>query len=180
MQRLKRRHRLDPGINGWIVTTATRNYWRVAHWYEVEDLIQDGFLCYCICNRQYGQVVEQAHFMSLFKRTFINHIHDLADTRKRTPEKTLTLIEGSDKEVDTELQRLAPAVQEEATFALLMKQLPAEFKLMIDRLLSAEPPPLLSYVSGQRETTSQYLARLAGVNPEVRNIEKELRSYLNP
>jgi hypothetical protein len=40
-------------MRGFIVNTAKENYWRVAAWYDLEDLIQDGYMCYYKCRQRY-------------------------------------------------------------------------------------------------------------------------------
>ncbi|MFA5699618.1 MAG: hypothetical protein WC954_07810 [Sphaerochaeta sp.] len=82
---------LDEGMKRWIVATAYRNHWRVAAWYDLDDLIQDGYLSYHKCATKYDRLIrkrkpkkeDRRNFMALVKRTFENHIHDLASKRTR-------------------------------------------------------------------------------------------------
>lgn len=84
---------LDEGLKRWIYRTAHRNYWRVSRWYDLDDLIQDGFLCYQKCAHKYRRLQrkrkprkdDRRNFMALVKRAYENHIHDLAS--KRTVQK---------------------------------------------------------------------------------------------
>jgi len=91
----------DAGLRGWLKTTAVKEHWRVASWYSVEDLVQDGYVCYCKCRDRYTLAVPQPgdrpdgyahqnlftdqpnekqrkHFMSLVQRAFYNHIYTLS------------------------------------------------------------------------------------------------------
>ena len=43
----------DAGVRGWIVKTAYKHYWRVSSYYEFDDLVQDGYLCYAKCLRTF-------------------------------------------------------------------------------------------------------------------------------
>jgi len=78
---------LDKGMRGWLVTMARKNYWRVAAWMDLDDLIAEGFLAYAICRAKYDdRVANKRHFMALVQITFINQITDLANDRTAQPE----------------------------------------------------------------------------------------------
>lgn len=73
---------LDQGARQWIYKTACKNLWRVSTFYELDDLIQDGFMCFALCREKYSQRVENSkHFMSLLQTVFRNHITDLSNDR---------------------------------------------------------------------------------------------------
>src|SRR5690554_2636340 len=94
----------DAGLKRWIRATAYKNYWRVSHWYDLEDLIQDGYMAYCTCAEHYGHLVrkrkpsaeDRRNFMALVKRTFENHIHDLATKRTVTQELPISMLQNDD------------------------------------------------------------------------------------
>ncbi len=69
---------LDEGGIKWLHRYAHKNYWKVRHIYDdVEDLIQDGHLCWGIVANKYtdvGDLTQDGRLMSLFKMTFSNHI----------------------------------------------------------------------------------------------------------
>ena len=70
---------IDEGGTYWLYKQASSHYWRVKHIYDqMEDLTQDGFLCWYICANRYQEVTDYKHLMSLFKTTFRNHIFQLA------------------------------------------------------------------------------------------------------
>lgn len=163
MKRLKRDHRLDKGIKGWIIKTAKKNHWRVRAWGDLEDLIQEGWWCYARCHRKYPGV-NQAHFMALVKVSFIHHIHFLALKASRRPDSILG--KNSYQDVDQALEALLAPVPEEQTFVTLMGQLPAEIKQLLVILINdAREIPMLINNDGTRETTNQYLWRLLGQKP---------------
>lgn len=168
MKRELREHRLDAGLRGWIVNTAKKNLWRVPSRYDLSDLIQDGYLCYCICNLRYRHVKEQRHFMALVKRTFINHIHDLATERTRLIE-TLVVPDSPS------LVQVEPG---DALFNVLLNQLPAELKqLLVTLIRDSKNIPMLRSEDGTRETRNQYLCRLLNVDPELVDIEQVFREH---
>jgi len=40
---------LDEGLKGWMIKTAKNNLWKMGSWYELDDLIQEGYLVYFKC-----------------------------------------------------------------------------------------------------------------------------------
>lgn len=78
-------YRMDRGARMWLYQTARKNFWRVSRWYDLDDLIQDGFIHYWRVTRKYPEA-ERPQIMSLFKTTYTNHIHDLAKVRSRLDE----------------------------------------------------------------------------------------------
>lgn len=170
--RPQRQHRLDKGIRGWIVTTARKNYWRVASWYDLEDLIQDGYVCYARCNQRYGHVRDQAHFMALVKTTYIHHITDLANERSRAVASV-----GMDPEV---LNAVAPPTMPDGEFVALFHSLPKELKQLVSVLLDdAKSIPYLKQATGNRETNNEYLCRLIGLDPLQVNLEAMFRAHFS-
>src|SRR3974390_506351 len=91
---------LDRAMRGWIINHAKRQYWRVAAWYDLADLIQDGFLCYYKCKARYTNLTflnhplpeDKRRFMSLVQRAFANHITNLANRRTETPELAISQV----------------------------------------------------------------------------------------
>lgn len=179
---MRLRNRLDKGLHGWIINHAKKNFWRVASWYDFDDLVQDGFLCYCLCNARYRHVKEQRHFMSLVKISFIRHIHNLSNQRTRAVDEPLML--GPDQAEDYwgALEAMLPTEPEEATFVTLLNQLPEKFQKLIQILQNeGKDLPILSREDARdhkgrfrvrhRETTNDYHCRLAGVDPQVHDIQ---------
>lgn len=168
MKRTVRQHRLDTGMRGWLVNTAKKNLWRVPPWYVLEDLVQEGYICYSNCNVKYGRELKLKHFMALVKVSFINHIHDLANLKTRNISELV---------VDPESAILFRIEPEEATFFTLLKQLPRELQELINILLNdaSEIPMMCS--GRERETTNDYLCRLIGVDPEHVNLQAVFREH---
>lgn len=67
---------LPSPIVGWIHNFAVHNYWRVAGFYELDDLCQDGLLCAVRCRNRYGDITDQ-HLMTLVKTSFNRYLIDL-------------------------------------------------------------------------------------------------------
>ena len=132
---------LDPAIRGWIVNTAHKNYWRIASWYEFEDLIQDGYFCLCKCREKfkYPMVDPDGHentkeFMAFFQRAFENLIIDLANKHSQTPETAMAGLSDNQVEGIETWSKQASALSD-ASLATLIANAPAEIAEMLKQIL---------------------------------------------
>ena len=168
MKKPIREHRLDKGMVGWICSTAKKNIWRVPHWYGLDDLIQEGYICYCVCNRKYGHELELRHFMALVKVSYINHIHDIANLKTRNSAELM---------VPTDSPAFSRVEPEASTFFTLLKQLPSELQELLTILINdAKEIPMLRD-GRNRENTNQYLCRLIGIDPTCVNLQAVFREH---
>lgn len=140
----------DEGLRGWIVGMARTNHWRMAAWYGLDDLIQDGALCYCKCREAYPDdkltaysakfgvvstpALKRKHFMLLFQTSYLNHITTLASKyamgRELATPDTVSPEDHSDS-----LEKLMPSQPEEASVIFALKNAPAEIRDAIEKLL---------------------------------------------
>lgn len=155
--------------------TARREYWRVSRWMDLDDLIQDGFMCWYRVIRRYARVPHGSskHRMALFKRVFTNHIHDLSKRRSRLPEMHF---EDLPHDIADHLH---------ATYASqdLYGAAPPLVKLGLTVLMAPEHARSLRShyrvrVDMSRETFNERLCRLAGLDPRVIDLAGEIRYYL--
>lgn len=173
----------DKGLRGWVVRTAQKNYWRVAAWYDLEDLIQDGLLAYAICRNRYRDRVENKHhFMALVQRVYLNHITDLANARTVGEEISISQIAVVGKELEA-LEYLAGGVAGDAELETLLARAPAEVRAYLNMFKSPEgiealEKPCRRYKDGTRQTQAQHLSMVLGV--PVVDMEASLRSLLTP
>lgn len=187
---------LDKGLRGWLVNTARENFWRVARWYEFNDLLQDGLLCYVRCLRRYSfldeanpTAEERKWFMALVCTSYIRHIHDLANKSSLCAEVLL----ASEAEFLDETKLLD--IPDNSIFHPVCMSLLAEAPPVIRRLVVG----LVSEVTGNawratvrltgttprvhygkrpvRETLNQYYCRLAGVDPEQTDLRGLVTTY---
>lgn len=172
---------LDDGMRGWIVTTAKKNYWRVASYYELDDLIQDGYLCYSKCYSRYRHLTIKRHplkedrrrFMALVQVAFVNHITTLAWKRTRLDATPLSAITQAETGQAVSLEALLPEAPEEASVAALLASAPVEikrlFQVLVDDALSFSDM-LRRKGTGRRrigrETSNEYFCRLIGLDPQ--------------
>lgn len=177
---------LDAGMRGLIVNMATRNYWRVAAWYDLEDLIQDGYLCYAKVRHAYRKKIRageirQAHFTALFKTTFHRHIIDLSNDKRESKEVCVSQIASPDSDGSTELETLLGSVEGEQTAMVLLRSMPTELRQLWRFLRSQDGRDKLRQPrrkeGGVRETTNEHLCRLLGMDPEIVNLEDMARQH---
>ncbi len=127
MERERLRWPIDQPAIKWIYKTANKNLWRVGTAsYEIDDLIQDGFMCWTIVSKRYGHVSDRPHIMSLFQRTFLNHIHMLANKRSQELDLNQPIDIVSEYTITNSLKE-----QEQATFQVLCNQAPYPVKKIL-------------------------------------------------
>jgi hypothetical protein len=160
----------------WIKRYAQKNLWRMPPFFDLEDLIQEGYMVYSRCNQHYPMTLRQKHFMALVQRSFANRIHRLANARTAMIKE---IAMGAGPEFEREMEFFSPTEPEEASFMTLFGQLPDEIMAMFTTIMNdARNIPMLVYSDGRRETTKEYLARICGL-PEDIDVEALLRSYLS-
>lgn len=183
---------LDAGMRGWIASTAKKNYWRVSEWYELEDLVQDGYLCYYKCWNRYKNLTIKRHpskedkrrFMALVQVAFNNFITTLAwkcstGVNERVSEMALSQF-GSDT-APASWDKLLPAQEEEATLAVMLANAPSEVAQLMatlskDVVAYARGVPFKRMRKGLRETTKEHYRRLLNL-PEGRDIQSSVVAY---
>ena len=184
---------LDPGMKGFIVNTANREHWRVAQIYPgsdgLQDLIQDGYLCFYKCVRAYPQISsvkaptkdQRRHFQALVKTAFANHIHTLAAKRKDVAEVVVSQVlpEGAD---ESALWDKLPPQQELASFTSLIASAPTEIKQLVE-LLVGDGMSILGFKRTKkrrralRETNNEFYCRLLGLDSTKVDMVGRLKEY---
>lgn len=178
MPKLSSASRLDQGLERWIFKTATKNFWRVAGGYELEDLIQDGYVVWVTCRNRYRHVMDKPHFMALFKTSYINHITDLANKRTK-----LASIDCGMPDVELSvLNRMLGLEAEATTLATLLEHAPPlikkAFALFCTESGRAKLAGEFERINGVRETTNQFLCRMLGADPARVNVPQMMKQYL--
>src|ERR1700757_4971786 len=82
---------LPTPVVGWIIRHSRKNLWRMASWYEIDDLIQDGLMCGYKCLQRYGIPgieIDHPHFMRLVQSTFRNYIGELLRSKRIVDDAT--------------------------------------------------------------------------------------------
>lgn len=175
----------DAGVKGWIFNTARDNYWRVPSWYEFDDLVMDGYLCYAKCVKayehtpvDYGTKAEQ--LMAATRVAFMNHIFTLARKHSLKEIPASALIREGEPDVDV-LEQIAPPEEESATILTVLANAPAELKELIQLLLNDATGFARKQVSRRklRETTNEYWCRLMGLDPATNDLRAKVEEHFN-
>lgn len=163
---------MDRALRGWLHNTAVENYWRVADWYELDDLIQDGYCVFLKVSARYPNVANQKNLMALFKVAFVNHIHDLSK------KKTRGSIVAREHDLGVDIADIAPDSPDiHLAFAFLP---PLLRKLVVAMQTDPRAGQPCRRRPDHRETTQEKLARIIGVSPDSPDLIEALRQALKP
>ncbi len=170
--RIPSRSTMDEGARLWMTRTAIEQYWRVAHWISIEDLLQDGALLWVITEQRYPDVSNPAHRMALFKRIFSNHLHDLANNRTLQAEVPFSGLDESSLE-----EALEGCCCEFADLLQMVTEAPAKVRQLLGRLLADPTSMLVPYRrdGSLRETLNERFCQIAGFDPNTDNLHRSMR-----
>jgi hypothetical protein len=191
------REPLSRPVIGWIKNHSSRNYWRVAKWMDLADLVQDGIMIAYKIEKRYGRPgidIDEPHYMSLLKKSFHNHIADLlrrsrgdmAEIHFSDMENTLVgtgvILKGrshNESVVDRLAKDNEPLMQD---FWMMIQEMPAQLRAGVLLLMTDEGAEKLRSAlrlrwDGTEETTEERLYRLTGFS-ERKDFDIELRSFL--
>lgn len=180
---------IDEGARKWLAKTCKANHWRVSRWIDLEDLLQDGYLWYYATIARYGyRPRTRAHIMSLFKRTFMNYLHDLANYRSRLidVETAFSLITADENGNERTLEVTDDGVA--ASEVLLQADwhtAPEPVQRLLTfatsddgaKVLRESPYHFCTCGCGGRETTDQRIGRLIGCSGSF-DYRKALTKFL--
>jgi hypothetical protein len=157
---------MDPIARRHLLRTAQKQLWRLAPWYELEDLISDGILCWQVVVAKY-QPTSRAHAMRLFQTTYRNHIYKLA-------------LKHSMQVPEIHLEILPELVDPDAELIARVFQAPEPLRACLMAILAR--PQLLArphrrYLDGRRELTNSWLARITGISFNGVNVTQQLRDF---
>lgn len=196
---------MDKAARAWLVTVTADHFWRVASWYEFEDLLQDGMMTWYRIVEKYetntGRVRSRPHLMKLFKRSFLNHIHDLS----RNKRVARVEVKADDVKPNRVGQSLARSMDREGSegeplavfdvwgalgcnvdlgeYARMIVDAPVALRSLLQALIfgagtRASQSEYRVRTDGTRETTNARLCRLVGANPDSVELADELRAFL--
>jgi hypothetical protein len=187
---------MDQKTKSWLLGTCSKHYWRVAAYYDLDDLIQEGMLVYHRTEVRYneeGRHAEQkrnkshSYMVSTFKRSFINHIHDLANKRSRQPLE-LQIIDQPVPDDDVGrrnwLDYHGPSTPETQTFCAMVSMAPLRIREVLALFNSDDNRKRLRAQyrirpDGSRESLNERLCRLAGFDPECVDLVRQLQLYFS-
>lgn len=165
---------IDQGVRGFIFNQARENLWRVASFYELDDLVQDGFMCWVRIVRRYPDVRTTKRRMPLFKTAFINHIHNLARTKSRRVE----LVNAASLEIGAfEAMCEQADASADPDIGFIITQLPQAILAVVLRMIDGTEP-YRRHIDGTRETSNERYCRIAGLPPTTQ-FDQYVLQYLH-
>lgn len=179
---------LDSSLERWMFTFCRREYWRIAHVKDFDDLIQDGYEIYARTRKRYGgEIASQRHFMRLFQTSLIRHITTLARTSPHgmTPRYYFC---GSDKRKNGQKPELTGtddipetvnAAANDGPLMVLLNEAKFPVKAVLALFLTVAGQRLMEHSpQGQAENVNHYLARLIGVPQAAYDLQRMVASFL--
>lgn len=168
------RRQMDDGARKWLIKTARKNLWRVADYYDLDDLIQDGLIVWARVVKKYPRAKDKPHLMALFMRSYTNHINTLSKSRTRERDAVKAMIDTSliiEPITDDGFGHLAAKI---ATA-------PPAIQNLLRALATEHGSKVLNAVyrqrrDGSRETRQERLCRMAMV-PNGTDLAALARSY---
>jgi hypothetical protein len=160
---------MDEIAERWMIKTAVSNQYRMASWYDLDDLIQDGYMIWRIVVKKYPHARDRAHRMALFQSSYRNHINDLAKGERAVPEAWSPEVEA------------IPCSQ--AELAQYVAELPALLRTAVAKLEARASELAFPYRirrNGTRETGNERFCRLIGLDHrrvDVHTLLRELRPH---
>lgn len=146
--------------------TAQKQLWRLAPWYELEDLISDGVLCWQVVVVKY-KPTSRAHAMRLFQTAFRNHIYKLA--LKHSMQVQESYVEFLPELIDPDAELVARVYQASEPLRACLLAILARPQLLAR--------PHRRYIDGRRETTNSWLSRITGISFNGVNVTQQLRDF---
>jgi hypothetical protein len=158
----------EGSVEGWVVNYINAQLWRVRPHMDFDDMYQEAFLCFALCAEHYPLVVDPPHFMSLFKRAFVNRVTGMSN--RRTKDRAFSYDENSELggpptssgDLLARQQKMCPEMMG-AELEMLIADAPTPIQDLVATVMEA-PDELLTFLrdgtSGLRETMQARLARL--------------------
>lgn len=162
-------------IEGWTVNHIHANFWRVSRVREREDLHQDAQLVFLRCAAKYPDMDTPQHFMSLYQRAWMNHIHDLSNLQTQVKAEVSMQREAALEDTEDRYEpELIGDLDNDGYFAVKLHQAPHEVKRVLNLFLNA-PQEILDLALGswkgrdRRCTTggSKKICRLLGLSDDL-------------
>jgi hypothetical protein len=126
-------------VEGWIINflhAGKGNYWRVQSSMEVEDVMQEAYCCFLRIKRRY-KVTNGAHFMALFKSSWIRYFDDLSSEDSKHRAVLVTDVVEHDDGTPTITVEPIGDLECDGYLATLIRQAPSEVLTVLNLMLRA-------------------------------------------
>lgn len=121
--------RWNAAIEGHAVNLVRKFYPKLAAEHEFDDLLQEAYIVFMRCKERYaGKVDNPRWFMALFSRSLFNRLMDLS--KRCGTYISIEALEDAFPEPATEY--------DEAYFACLLRELPKEFRQLVDKVINGD------------------------------------------
>lgn len=182
--------RMDAGARAWLVTVTCDHFWRVAAWYEFDDLLQDGHLIWWRVIQRYEtepkRVRSRGHLMALFKRSYLNHLHRLSNKKRSASSEVpvLNLVPFINDPEQYEALGAVTSVRDECSeFDRCIAEAPGPLRELLGRMVAGVGAEGWRsehrvYADGTRQTRGQKFCRILGIPDDGGLLASSLRAYL--
>lgn len=178
---------MDDIAKGWLVVVARDHFWRVAQWYDFDDLIQDGHMIWWHVFNRYeretGRVRSRPHLMRLFKTSYLNHINQLANRKTKNACELLAGDLVDESNTSGNIWDLFDIAFDIGDVDRMIFEAPSMVRTLLTKLFY-EPPTAAwrsaprRRLDGTRTDLNTKLCRVVGIDPSENNLAAELRAYL--
>lgn len=159
-------------IQSWAFKFIHKNRWRCDAIHEFDDLVQDAYLCFVKVRERYPRVVSPQQFMSLFRTTFTNQIHDHSRYMKRKR----VVHADTHTDVSDLCTGLVGDLNNDGYVSAVLASAPEHLKRAITLVTQDHPDLHLQYPKGKRQNLNQKVGRILGI--EGFRFADELRALL--
>jgi len=161
-------------VEPWVLNQVNKNLWRVLAIMSFEDLYQEAFLDYIYVCDKYPQVTEPAHFMSLFKLCFTQHVHDLSCKQTKVKREVSEVVVNGEQ--INSLFDLSPETvftsTEELDLQLTIEDAPQDIRKVLEYFVTGG-------TCSSRVNKNEFFKKLAGITDTSRNLFEEVKSWLS-
>lgn len=158
-------------VNTWARRWAKYSVWRVRPVMDEDDLFSEAYCVYARCAEKYPHV-SRAEFFTLFKRSLVNQITDLANERtaKSALELDALTEEGDLREM---------GVESTTSFSDLKLSAPAPILNLINAFSGEQriPKPRKDRL-GRPEPINPFLCRILGLDPRENDVCGMVKGWL--
>lgn len=141
----------------WARSYLKKKVWRTLPLYDLEDLMQEAWFAWNRCLRY---EVEDRHMMALFKRAVVNMLINICTARSRKPYTK----DADGTEILSALCSATGCI-DEVEMQMLLDDAPEPVRVVIAEF--GRRRHRMRRRGMVRETTNQYLSRLAGLDQDV-------------
>ena len=175
-------------IEGYVRNFVGRNFWRVCRHREYEDLVQDSHVIFLKLKEEYKDTVDNPQwFMSLFMRSFSNHVTNISilDTRNSVEITESCIFSSTDEDSgisEDAFYNLTGETENAGYLKVLLMQAPSEVRTVLSVLLNC-PAETLELVQnaltrGKDVAGNIALCKMVGQDPKYVDLVEKVRQYL--